>query len=1042
MRSLNSLAEAFWHSTIFVSCRSVLVVWIVFVSSSYQNTASASPMRTTHSYPNMAISVNAPPDRNITIFGSQCDTTLDLLPALFSGHCDSLGLVYTTASIFGTLNTNGGSINFQVGSHLVIYTVTDVCGMSGMDTMRINVYDSQAPNAICNSNRTINLNNFGEAIVNAAAFDGGSSDSCGHLFFKVKRSNIPIGYSCFITGNPNNLFSDQIKFCCGDAAASPIQLILRVYDFFPGPGPVSDSFLIGHFSDCVLQVTILDKLPPEITCPPNLTILCGDDLDSVLLIGSPIINDNCSALTLDSTIRQDLNSCGVGTIERIYTVTAENGLQSFCTQIITVNSNNSFDGLDTNQLKWPASITFFSCNPNIDISQSGSPIINEGACDLVIANFKDDVYYFSQGGICSKIIRHWQVINWCVHDPTLRPNPNIPTNGYYRYDQQIVVMDTAGPVITGAVDTIISLATENCLPGFVTLQDIQATDCDSTLGIKYTYEVDLFADGIIDRIGIGQNASGIFPIGHHLIIYEAVDVCNTHSFATQRIVVIDGKKPTANVFYGLSSNLNIMDAGIMVAVKAHLFNNSSSDNCSPSTGLRFSFSSDINDTCRIFDCDDLDKQDLTIFVWDEQGNFSFTETYIIIQDLFGHCPGNLKRITIEGNIKTSRGEFLPKTDIIIETPNETIQTISDEHGNYTFQSIIIPTQFSLTAKNKNNPLKNISTSDIVRIQQYILGIKDFDSVYDLIAADVDQNGRITSRDISTLRNLILGLSSELPSGNSYYFIDSDYQFMDVENPFNELKNIHPIVKKSIQSSEKINLNAIKIGDVSHTQFFGPRLNQEKQYKDIRYYIQQNYLEVTSGFTGTITALQLGFIMNGNCILAPQIQSDVLYKYLQTDFYCITDQKFKCALNFEVPLKITKGDILFKIPLYQGNTCFNISEIPGFVNEIMHDDGAISHMELESGNIRDNNQHQGFVLESWTTNVFTGQISIMVNCEKATAIQLQMLSFDGKIIQNSGFNLLVGINEIQIQKEKIGPPGVYFLHLYSNNNNELIKLMVY
>ena len=62
------------------------------------------------------------------------------------------------------------------------------------------------------------------------------------------------------------------------------------------------------------------------------------------------------------------------------------------------------------------------------------------------------------------------------------------------------------------------------------------------------------------------------------------------------------------------------------------FNNFSSDNCTPTSQLKFSFSSDVNDNFRTYNCDSLGKRTVELWVTDLAGNQSRAKTYVIVQD--------------------------------------------------------------------------------------------------------------------------------------------------------------------------------------------------------------------------------------------------------------------------------------------------------------------------------------------------------------------------------------------------------------------------
>ncbi|MBL7797429.1 MAG: hypothetical protein JNJ90_13115 [Saprospiraceae bacterium] len=70
----------------------------------------------------------------------------------------------------------------------------------------------------------------------------------------------------------------------------------------------------------------------------------------------------------------------------------------------------------------------------------------------------------------------------------------------------------------------------------------------------------------------------------------------------------------------------------------------------------------------------------------------------------------------------------------------------------------------------NNPLNGVTAFDMVRINQHILGVVPFPNPFQMVAADVNNNGGISSSDIIAIRMLILGLIQQFPSGMSWRYV--------------------------------------------------------------------------------------------------------------------------------------------------------------------------------------------------------------------------------------------------------------------------------
>ena len=69
-------------------------------------------------------------------------------------------------------------------------------------------------------------------------------------------------------------------------------------------------------------------------------------------------------------------------------------------------------------------------------------------------------------------------------------------------------------------------------------------------------------------------------------------------------------------------------------------------------------------------------------------------------------------------------------------------------------------------------MNGVSTLDLVKIQRHILGLEELNSPYKLIAADVNADNEIKASDLTELRKLILGIITDLPTNESWRFVES------------------------------------------------------------------------------------------------------------------------------------------------------------------------------------------------------------------------------------------------------------------------------
>jgi hypothetical protein len=721
----------------------------------------------------------------------------------------------------------------------------------GMDTMILTVQDLQPPVPVCHQTLAVPLNNVGTALIPAFSFNAASQDNCNNVYFKVKRMSLPVGYTCANPGNPGNQFDDFIQFCCEDIANNEIMVILRVYDTPPVAGPVSDFYLQGNYNDCMVQVEVQDKLPPQITCPSNLTISCefpftADNLNvfgeialsvaeqELICIDDPgvpgdpglqcigidgIAIDNCNVVVTSSS-NIVVNNCGLGSITRTFIATDDGGRQDTCQQVITIINYDPFDLAD---ITWPLDYTTNNVceidllDPEDLFPPFDFPVLNEGQCDLAAATYEDRVFDFSNDDqACFKILRTWTVIDWC--------QINTPSGGIWSHIQVIKVMNTVAPVISPIPDINECSFDPEC--GGLTLEfEAEAIDdCSGPASLRWTYSVDINNDGSFDLTSeIISGASILFtidiPIGSHRILYTVWDQCGNITTEEQNVTVASCKGPSAKCIHGLSTNLMAMDLdgdGIpdwgMVTIQAEMFDAGSDHPCG--NAITLAFSADPLDVTKVFDCSDLGDNEIELWVIDQNGLTDFCITTIDVQDNNQICPPDQGGTgIISGNITVPGAGKL--SDAMIYLDGSNLQGIpSGSNGYFVFPSMPFGGQYVVRPVREGDDRNGVSTLDLVKIQKHLLGLETFTNPYQFIAGDANNSQSISAIDIIQLRRLILGHDTTLPNNQSWRFIDEAHIFPDPANPWAspwpETYQIDPFNV----SMNDVNFNAIKVGDLN------------------------------------------------------------------------------------------------------------------------------------------------------------------------------------------------------------------------------------
>lgn len=713
-----------------------------------------------------APSIVCPANLVFSANSSSC-TMINQLPAAdITDNCSAFEVTTAVGNFF--FESNGGFVNgLPIGEYTLVYTATDACDNTSSCSVQLDVIDNVAPVPICIEFTVASLNAVGEAVLPASVFDNGSYDHCTPVDFLVRRMD---------SSDP---FAPTVTFFCSDAGHQ-VMVILQVTD------------LNGNSNTCMIEVGVEDKLPPQISCPPNITIGCLDDYNDLNLTGFPLVNEACG-FDLSSSTQETLDMCGIGTVTRIFSVTDPSGNSASCQQTITLAELNPFTG---NQINWPADYEAESCGDVLELHPDslpttpinyGKPTFNHNSCALLAISYEDQ-YFDVSDPACFKIVRTWQVLDWCNYNPATGA-------GLWTHVQTIKVVDNTPPVVFCSFSPFMKLVDPECF-GTVILEQPLVTDCSPEITITATSDL---GEGFGPFTNV---APGIYDV-----VYFVTDQCGNFTACTYTLQVVDAKNPTPVCINGLV--VEIMQTG-MIDVPAIIFNHSSYDNCTAPEDLLFSYSPDVTDTVRTYTCATNGPNNVQLWVTDEWGNQDFCAITLFIQDNMGACTG--VPISLGGTLNTASGLAAPDSEVSLSGSMSPLTWSSN--GQYLFDNIESGGDYTVTPFNNNNPLQGVTTYDLVLLSRHILGIQPITNPYLLIAADANGSGSITTADILEIRKVILQMQPGFSQVNSWRFIPQSYVFPNPANPFQpafpEVLNYNNLDADQLFA----NFVAVKIGDVN------------------------------------------------------------------------------------------------------------------------------------------------------------------------------------------------------------------------------------
>ncbi|MBK8955017.1 MAG: HYR domain-containing protein [Saprospiraceae bacterium] len=771
----------------------------------------------------------------------------------------------------------------------------------------------------------------------------------------------------------------------------------------------------GNTATCTTKVTIIENVPPEITCPADATISCGDDTQDLTPYGTATATDNCPGVVITETVTRNLNICDIGTITRKFVAIDASGNRDSCTQTITVQN---LDPLDEADIIWPPSpVTVGECDlfdPNI----TGIPGFDSSGISCLRANIT-----YIDTNLCE--IRNdceWER-TWTVYDTC--------SDRTFTFIQLIIIDDQNAPNILGVNDTTV-YANDSMCNNFITLV-AYVDNCDSA-------NITIMNDS---QFGVNneEDASGFYPVGTTVVTFTAVDGCCNVAMKMVTITVIDTVAPE---FTCRKVVKKIQDDGC-ADFNSQEFILKVDDNCTDSAFIMTSFNrDDFGDTIRTICCDSITNYEYTtavkVYFKDEAGNIDSCCTLLQAVDEDTICGPTLLS-HIKGFVMTRKDLSMPGVEVMLDHGNAGM-VHSGLDGYYRFYNMPNGGTYNLAATHDVNPMNGVSTADIIHIQRHILGIAPFDDPLKFIAADVNSNKKVTTADIVEIRRLILGKTDRFTYSPSWKFLLADYTFKDKDDPLNENYPVDFDILK-LNKNFYVDFTGVKIGDIDDSNDpgqFSPGFTSRSanpllivtndfdlkagESYEIEFHIPQDedlegiqlglefdrysaeLVEWTDDLNGLITAENSNFILQEN--------------KMRFVFNRIPNQEKEA--RFKLRLKALRNTKLSEILDLERQT---------FHSEAYKSNGEALGVRLEFKEV--NSESNGLSLYQNIPNPFSESTIIPFSSDENSTIQLRVLDVNGQIVYERKGYFTKGYHEINVNKSQLAKSGIYYYQLRSNKS---------
>jgi hypothetical protein len=599
--------------------------------------------------------------------------------------------------------------------------------------------------------------------------------------------------------------------------------------------------------------------------------------------------------------------------------------------------------------------------------------------------------------------------------------------------------------------------------------------------IYVTYIKPTKASGEVVQIPVGTGPTAFILDAEnisHKVLWKVTDGCGNVDQCESTVMVVDKKAPTP---YCVSISTALMQSTPkMVELWAKDFDKGAFDNCTPQAKLYFTFEGvapiysrineahfykagaagapSVNATATDyaqgkayrwlpsmrsagFVWTAAGDYNVNVSVWDEAWNTDFCTVALKVID---NGPGTGSKPSVSGTVNTATGANVNAVTVtfdanVIEYPKSTT-TVAN--GTYSMEH---PSgvRYVVSADKGGDYLNGVSTLDLVMIQRHILGMQALDSQYKLIAADANNDGRVTASDLSELRKLILGVTSELPNA-SWRFPVAGTAVQTSPISFTETIEIANL---SANMSGQ-NFVAVKIGDVNG---------------NVATNVNNDVVEARSNNTVAMTVAEAA-VVAGEVVEIPVTASNFAdvagFQYTMNlkgaSFVGINSGSIEMNANnvgvlangnvtmsyaTSEAVSANEGDVLFTL-VVRANQATTVSEMITLNSAVTKSESYNSDLKVGSVSLNVRTAAVASIeLFQNEPNPFRGQTTVSFEMPEAGAATLSVYDMTGKVVVVRNIAATKGLNSEVFTKEQLGVSGVMYYTLESGDFTATKKMII-
>jgi hypothetical protein len=399
---------------------------------------------------------------------------------------------------------------FAVGTTTVTATATDAAGRTATCTFTVKVVDTEAPTLTCPTNVIVII-----------------TSGCSK---KMTPPNPTVTDNC----NLSKLIWCMTGATSGSSSTSGINYVgNKTFNTGVTTITYTATDIYGNTSECSFTVSILETVPPSITCPSNK--LVGTDYGycywSHVNLGTPRVSDNCGVLCVTNNAPDTFQ---LGTTIVTWIVTDNSGNTSSCTQTITVADQQ------TPSVTCPANI---NQNAGINCITTVTTPDPDYYDNCTVAKLTWVMTGATTGSSPNTGINFVGTKNFNVGTTTITYTVKDAAGNSWSCSFAVTITDKTKPSLTCPANITLPAAAGSCSRSIAVPDPTYSDNCGVT---KLTWYTEGATSLSSPSSGINKVGTKTFNVGVTTVTYNARDAANNAQSCTFTVTVTDNQAPVVS----------------------------------------------------------------------------------------------------------------------------------------------------------------------------------------------------------------------------------------------------------------------------------------------------------------------------------------------------------------------------------------------------------------------------------------------------------------------------------------------------------------